>query len=199
MDFMNSSSFNLSNEVGHAYQYSISSGDPLYKDYKPPPKDIIQLPKAVLYLLMAALVVAAVAYAIVGHLIKDLAHDIADCVLGPNEDDQEKEDMASLSLEHTPAGLAHSQPNAFHVWDQDDVIIPLSPQENPEESPSLLASIPYIPSFFPTHGVGAGSPALSLSPSRLKSPGSPRKLPTLRPEDSVDPAPGYDHNRPHLP
>ncbi|CAF95265.1 unnamed protein product, partial [Tetraodon nigroviridis] len=49
---------------------------PLYKDYKPPPKDLIQIPKPILYLIMAALVVVAVAYAIVGHLIKDLMLDI---------------------------------------------------------------------------------------------------------------------------
>ncbi|KAJ8415985.1 hypothetical protein AAFF_G00380070 [Aldrovandia affinis] len=161
MDFMNSSNFNLSDEVGH-YQYAISGEDPLYKDYKPPPRDIIQLPKAVLYLLMAALVVVAVAYAIVGHLIKDLAHDIADCILGPSEDEMKKEEMSCLSPANMPPGLTHSHPNAFHVWDQDDVIIPLSPEESEVASPSLLASIPYIPSFFPTQGA-ISSPALSHS------------------------------------
>lgn len=52
-------------------------GDPLYKQYRPPPKDLIALPKAVVYLLMAAVVVVGVAYAIIGHLIKDLAMDVA--------------------------------------------------------------------------------------------------------------------------
>lgn len=59
----------------HSFQYGIYE-TPIYKEYKPPPRDIIQLPKAVLYLLMAAVVVIAVAYAIVGHLIKDLMLDI---------------------------------------------------------------------------------------------------------------------------
>lgn len=54
-----------------------SPSPPLYEEYRPPPLDAIRLPRYVLYLLLAALVVLAVAYAIVGHLIKDLAHDLA--------------------------------------------------------------------------------------------------------------------------
>lgn len=68
--------FNYTGEGGISYQYSVHNVEPLYKEYKPPPRDLIQLPKSVLYLLMAALVVVAVAYAIVGHLIKDLLLDI---------------------------------------------------------------------------------------------------------------------------
>lgn len=67
-------SFNYTDE-GLSFQYLIHN-EPLYKEYKPPPRDLIQLPKSVIYLLMAALVVVAVAYAIVGHLIKDLMLDI---------------------------------------------------------------------------------------------------------------------------
>uniref|UniRef100_A0A3Q2E3V7 Si:ch211-276a17.5 n=1 Tax=Cyprinodon variegatus TaxID=28743 RepID=A0A3Q2E3V7_CYPVA len=119
--------------------------EPLYKQYKPPPKDLIQLPKSVLYLLMAALVVVAVAYAIVGHLIKDLMLDIT-------EDDMKKEtELEGVDPLHMPPGLRHSHPNAFHVWNQDDIIIPMSPvNESPMASP-LLSAIPYIPSFFPSH------------------------------------------------
>ncbi|KAL4647950.1 hypothetical protein GN956_G8909 [Arapaima gigas] len=161
MESVNFTSFNLTDDAGHAYQYSFSNDVPLYKEYKPPPRDIIQLPKAVLYLLMAALVVVAVAYAIVGHLIKDLAHDIADCVLGPTEDDlKEETDLTSNTPKHMPMALTHSHPNAFHVWDQDDVVIPMSPEDSPQASPSLLAVIPYIPSFFPSHSL-TSSPALS--------------------------------------
>lgn len=49
---------------------------PLYEEYRPPPLDAIRLPRYVLYLLLAALLVVVVTYAIVGHLIKDLAHDL---------------------------------------------------------------------------------------------------------------------------
>lgn len=49
----------------------------MYEEYRPPPLDAIRLPRYALYLLMAAVLVVAVAYAIVGHLIKDLAHDLA--------------------------------------------------------------------------------------------------------------------------
>lgn len=69
-------SFNYTDDGALSFQYLVHNGEPLYKEYKPAPRDIIQLPKSILYLLMAALVVVAVAYAIVGHLIKDLMLDI---------------------------------------------------------------------------------------------------------------------------
>lgn len=77
MNSLNVTSFNVTDKTGHAFQYSFPNEDPMFKDYKPVPRDLIPLPKGVLYLLMAALVIVAVAYAIVGHLIKDLARDVA--------------------------------------------------------------------------------------------------------------------------
>lgn len=76
MNGYNLTGFNSSHD-SHAYPYSGLEDDSLYKQYKPPVKELIPLPKGVLYLIMAALVVVGVAYAIVGHLIKDLAIDIA--------------------------------------------------------------------------------------------------------------------------
>ncbi|XP_058513623.1 small integral membrane protein 44 [Ochotona princeps] len=78
-----------------------SRAPPLYEEYRPPPLDAVRLPRYVLYLLMAALLVVAVAYAIVGHLIKDLAHDLADWVFGPKQDLEEgpRELRASLAGE----------------------------------------------------------------------------------------------------
>ena len=67
---------NYTYESGLSFQYLVQNSEPLYQEYKPPSRDIIQLPKSVIYLLVAALVVVAVAYAIVGHLIKDLMLDI---------------------------------------------------------------------------------------------------------------------------
>ncbi|KAM6396308.1 uncharacterized protein J5M81_004666 isoform 3-T7 [Pluvialis apricaria] len=93
---MNSSNFTAG--LDHLFQYSYSDNDQLYKEYKPPPRDAIPLPKAVLYLLMAALVVVAVAYAIVGHLIKDLIHDFIDWIFGPSPDDNSnKSDVNCIS------------------------------------------------------------------------------------------------------
>ncbi|XP_063084909.1 small integral membrane protein 44 [Cavia porcellus] len=86
-----------------------SPGPPMYEEYQPPPLDTIRLPRYVLYLLMAAFVVVAVAYAIVGHLIKDLAHDLADWAFGPKLDQEDAprelcdstagEDLEELDLE----------------------------------------------------------------------------------------------------
>ncbi|XP_048347524.1 small integral membrane protein 44-like [Sphaerodactylus townsendi] len=56
---------------------AFSSSTPLYSDYQPPALDFIPVPQAVIYMLMAVMVVVGVAYAIVGHLIRDLAHDLA--------------------------------------------------------------------------------------------------------------------------
>uniref|UniRef100_A0A673UFN3 Uncharacterized protein n=1 Tax=Suricata suricatta TaxID=37032 RepID=A0A673UFN3_SURSU len=76
-----------------------SPGPPLYQEYRPPPRDAIRLPTHVLYLLLAALLVAAVAYAIVGHLIKDLAHDLADWAFGPKPDQRDAPQELRTSLE----------------------------------------------------------------------------------------------------
>lgn len=47
----------------------------LFLNYVPPPRDVIALPRHVLYILMGTLVVVVGLYGIVGHLIKDLFHD----------------------------------------------------------------------------------------------------------------------------
>ncbi|KAA8594557.1 hypothetical protein FQN60_011692 [Etheostoma spectabile] len=150
--------FNDTNKGGLPFQFSIQNGEPLYTEYKPPSRDLIQLPKSVLYLVVAALVVVAVAYAIVGHLIKDLMLDITDCLLGPIDEEQKKDQERAMGVSplHLPPVLSHSHPNAFHVWDQDDIIIPMTPpNESPESSP-LMAVIPYIPTIFPnSHSVNS--------------------------------------------
>ncbi|KAK9972985.1 hypothetical protein ABG768_023737 [Culter alburnus] len=162
---------NASVSGNQAYQYAVYES-PLYTDYKPPARDLIQLPKALLYLMMAAVVVVAVAYAIVGHLIKDLAHDILDWALGPDDEILKAGSEAGEDgPTHMPPGLTHSHPNAFHVWDQDDVVIPLSPQHSPQNSP-LLAAIPFIPHFFPSpvsHSV-LNSPCAQTQQGENKSP-----------------------------
>ncbi|XP_053436291.1 small integral membrane protein 44 isoform X2 [Nycticebus coucang] len=84
---------------------------PMYEEYRPPPLDAIRLPRYVLYLLLAVLVVVAVAYAIVGHLIKDLAHDLADWAFGPKPDQEDaprelRPSLAGEDLEELDLQLA---------------------------------------------------------------------------------------------
>ncbi|XP_068445377.1 uncharacterized protein [Clinocottus analis] len=159
----NMDNVNYTSEGGLSFQYLVQNVDPLYREYKPPSRDLIQLPKSMIYLLVAALVVVAVAYAIVGHLIKDLMLDITDCLLGPYENDLNKErDVEGVSPLHISSALNHSHPNAFHVWDQNDVLISIplreeSPPSSAQPSP-LMAVIPYIPSFFP-NSFNINSPA----------------------------------------
>lgn len=96
-----------------------------------------------------------------------------DCVLGPASEEEEEKDN---NLQHTTSShlpLVHPfAHNAFHVWDQDDVIVHLPHEESPQTSPLLLAAIPYIPSFFPV----SHSPTSHNSPTYSISPGVNREI-----------------------
>ncbi|CAM5117923.1 unnamed protein product [Natator depressus] len=109
LQLMNLTSLNRTEAVGLLSQHSSANEQPLYSEYKPPVRDLIPLPKAVLYLLMAALVVVGVAYAIVGHLIKDLAHDLIDWLLGPQPDAPDKENDSDAAPA-PPSGFYRAQP-----------------------------------------------------------------------------------------
>ncbi|AWP04185.1 Hypothetical protein SMAX5B_006622 [Scophthalmus maximus] len=63
-----------------------------FVDYIPPARDAITLPRNAVYVLVGVVLVIVATYAIVGHLIKDLMHDLADWILGPKpvEDDSEE-------------------------------------------------------------------------------------------------------------
>ncbi|CAI5799113.1 Hypothetical predicted protein [Podarcis lilfordi] len=74
------------------------AGD-LFRDYKPPSLDSIRLPRYALYLLMAVIIVVVVAYAMVGHLINDLAHDFADWAFGPKLEERKRLEEASDGCE----------------------------------------------------------------------------------------------------
>ncbi|XP_054870823.1 small integral membrane protein 44-like [Amphiprion ocellaris] len=62
-----------------------------FVDYIPPARDAIPLPRSVVYVLVGVMLVVVATYAIVGHLINDLMHDLADWMFGPKpvEDDSE--------------------------------------------------------------------------------------------------------------
>lgn len=51
--------------------------DAYFVDYSPPARDAITLPRNVVYVLVGVVLVVVATYAIVGHLIKDLMHDLA--------------------------------------------------------------------------------------------------------------------------
>lgn len=89
-----------------------------------------------------------------------------DCLLGPATDEEEnKDNLQTVASSHHPP--VHPFPhNAFHVWDQDEVMVPLPQEESPVASPLLLAAIPYIPAFFPV----AQTPTSNNSPLHSSSP-----------------------------
>lgn len=64
-------------EKGPNFRYREDDGTLYFETYVPPARDAIYLPKHVMYMLMGAFMVVGVLYAIIGHLIKDLIHDIA--------------------------------------------------------------------------------------------------------------------------
>ncbi|XP_051554658.1 uncharacterized protein LOC127441366 [Myxocyprinus asiaticus] len=56
--------------------------DVFFKTYVPPARDDIHLPIHIFYIILASIVIVATIYAIIGHLIKDLVHDLADYLFG---------------------------------------------------------------------------------------------------------------------
>ncbi|KAL4634772.1 hypothetical protein GN956_G13884 [Arapaima gigas] len=61
--------------------------DVFWETYKPPARDAITLPKYVLYLVLAFLVVLMALFAIIRHLIADLIHDLADWLFGEQQEE----------------------------------------------------------------------------------------------------------------
>lgn len=102
---------NTEEEERHSFQYLVQNVDPLYEEYKPPSRDLIQLPKSVFYVFIAVVVVVAVAYAIVGHLIKDLLLDITGNIPHPISENSHSHNHTMTSslvlskLQHNCLGL----------------------------------------------------------------------------------------------
>lgn len=61
----------------YSVHYKEEDGSVVFESYVPPARDAVNLPTYILYLLMAVFIVLSVLYAIIGHLIKDLIHDLA--------------------------------------------------------------------------------------------------------------------------
>lgn len=90
-------------------------------------------------------------------------------------------DLQRVTSSHPPSvhPFAH---NAFHVWDQDEVVVSLPHDESPQTSPLMLAAMPYIPSipssmpsipsFFPHSHIPTSYSSLTLS----GSPGPTREV-----------------------
>lgn len=51
--------------------------DAYFVDYIPPARDAVTLPRSVVYVLAGVMLIVVATYAIVGHLINDLLHDLA--------------------------------------------------------------------------------------------------------------------------
>lgn len=69
---------NLVVEHRHLLQLSRRKEEEAYfVDYIPPARDALTLPRNVVYVLVGVVLVIMATYAIVGHLIKDLVHDLA--------------------------------------------------------------------------------------------------------------------------
>ncbi|XP_060124903.1 small integral membrane protein 44-like [Zootoca vivipara] len=123
---MNMSTSNRTETLALLSQPSSSNESPLYSEYQPAAYDLIPLPKAVVYMIMAVMVVVSVAYAIVGHLIKDLAHDLADCLLGPQPEEPEDEEPEPPPLTgFQPSLLAKARTCSCSTHHQEEAHITL--------------------------------------------------------------------------
>lgn len=71
---------NLTQLVEHRQLLQLSrrkEEEAYFVDYIPPARDALNLPRNVVYVLIGVVLVIVATYAIVGHLIKDLVHDLA--------------------------------------------------------------------------------------------------------------------------
>ncbi|KAF6305637.1 hypothetical protein mRhiFer1_000113 [Rhinolophus ferrumequinum] len=129
-----------------------SQAPPLYEEYRPPPLDTIRLPRYMLYLLLAALLVVVVAYAIVGHLIKDLAHDLADWAFGlkPDQEDTPRELRPNLEgedLEQLDLQLALAWRDDEDARAESEGVLAVAPTRDPHR-PSIAFKDPPVRSSF---------------------------------------------------
>ncbi|KAJ3595450.1 hypothetical protein NHX12_004753 [Muraenolepis orangiensis] len=76
--------------------------EPYFVDYIPPARDAITLSRNAAYILVGVVLVVVATYAIVGHLIKDLMHDMADCILGPKPMDEEDLEAERVDMGEEP-------------------------------------------------------------------------------------------------
>ncbi|TSQ01593.1 Myomegalin [Bagarius yarrelli] len=60
-----------------------------FENYIPPARDAIHMPIHVLYMVLATIIIIMTLYAIIGHLIKDLLHDLADWLFGKQPEEVE--------------------------------------------------------------------------------------------------------------
>uniref|UniRef100_A0A4W5NRB9 Glutaryl-CoA dehydrogenase, mitochondrial n=1 Tax=Hucho hucho TaxID=62062 RepID=A0A4W5NRB9_9TELE len=103
-------------------------------------------------------------YHIIRHVMNlEAVNTYEDCLLGPVEPDPLKDgDLKPCGPSHMPPIMTNSHHNAFHVWDTDNIIIPMTPIEGSPLASPLLNVITHIPYFFP-HSHSVNSPALSHS------------------------------------
>ncbi|KAK7945719.1 hypothetical protein WMY93_001447 [Mugilogobius chulae] len=113
--------------------------DAYFVDYIPPARDTISLPPNVVYIVIGVVLVLVATYAIVGHLIKDLMHDLADWLFGPKpvEDDLEvghieEERHMSVSSKMTnnsTVWMGNDMPGALPGFYYEDGVLqhPLNP------------------------------------------------------------------------
>ncbi|XP_061587080.1 uncharacterized protein LOC133451938 [Cololabis saira] len=134
-------------------RYKDEEGTVLYESYIPPSRDAIHLPTYILYLLIAVSVLFGVLYAIIGHLIKDLLHDIADWLLGEQPEEVvvnycEAKDkfMVDWSPETSPEleAMALAEENKICLLDRDFMkapaiwIISTEPRRGSKSGPRVV-------------------------------------------------------------
>lgn len=97
-------------------------------------------------------------------------------MLGPPGDEENDKNINPQRMAGHPPLVHPFAHNAFHVWDQDDVVIPLPYEEGPQTSPLMLTALPYIPSFFPHVHSPTSQSSLTFSTSPTQEISIPREI-----------------------
>lgn len=118
-----------------------------FLDYIPPARDAITLPRNVVFVLIGVVLVLVATYAIVGHLIRDLMHDLAGNLrqkstchlfgaLSPNQclDPELSRGCIGVVTQYSPRGLILSSIQSFFMcWfaskQQSPIIVKVNPSK----------------------------------------------------------------------
>ncbi|KAF7661775.1 hypothetical protein LDENG_00254410 [Lucifuga dentata] len=112
-----------------------------FVDYIPPARDAISLPRNVLYVLVGVVLVIVATYAIVGHLIKDLMHDLADWILGPKPMEEDCEEGRS-ETEEERGSISSKLVEEDKLKMETEQLLPGNAHPSPPPMRSTLTSYP---------------------------------------------------------
>ncbi|KAM6919064.1 uncharacterized protein FYW49_008588 [Xenentodon cancila] len=141
-----------------------------FVDYIPPARDAITLPRSVVYVLVGVVLIVVATYAIVGHLIKDLFHDLADWIFGPKPVEEDPEGETAETEEARKFSVSSKLLEAedgLRVEKRPDMLLPGFHQEEGRPPPlkSVIATSYSAEKRISTHSVTFACPVAPFATS----------------------------------